>query len=257
MYRVYYFLFSFFLCAFVSYNLHASEKTWKPIKAGSGSYYICDDELNVLGPIPGVDANIEIIKINTSGRVAGNYLGNRAFVWDPIFGFLDLGHLSYPHLKDSELMTRVVDMNENGEIIGYTCNKMTPLLRAGIPFVWRNYYMEDISNDFAKLGFNKYCLSPKKITNQGEIFVNSYQGNEKGKPVDSSICMVWKDGKAERLFQDHNKFSDVLPLDITEDSRILFTRKMPTNRCRLFIFDRSTQQETFLQEIPDNSFYID
>ncbi len=81
---------------------------------------ILDNKLNYLCTLP---IQAKIVRINSSGRIAGNY-GNRGFVWDPSFGFLDLGTLGNGY-------TRVVDMNDFGEIVGYSEEAM--IVRGGVP----------------------------------------------------------------------------------------------------------------------------
>lgn len=110
-----------------------------------------------------------IVALNNSGQIAGNYKDDsgydRGFIWDPYFGFTDIGTLGGD-------FTRVYDMNDFGAIVGESENSTISLVdgqKECHAFVWQYGCMEDLGalrGDLGLLGDRSVATS---INNSGQI----------------------------------------------------------------------------------------
>ncbi len=213
------------------------------------NFYFWNKDFDLYGPVPS-DSDIKIVKINNSGRIAGNHMGNRAFVWDKDFGFLDLGHL----YSGKEGFTQVIDMNESGQIIGIS--NFGDHQR--IIFLWEDGIIRDVSEDFYNNPEVKgFCRKtsirslPILINENGEILISIMQMTERGCIYPSPF--LWKNGEVKEILKNTPP-PGMYALDMNEEGIILYIKRGPWGRHHLFKFNPSNEEEIFIREVTEDYF---
>lgn len=144
-------------------------------------------------------ANIAVL--NNAGLIAGNYKDasgrDRGFIWNPCFGFFDIGTLGGD-------FTRVYDMNDLGQIVGQSESSNVSIVdgnKEQHAFLWQCGYMIDVGSlagDLGVLGDRSVATS---INNRGQIIgtSNSLIAHKRKFLRTNNRAVVWQNGVIEEI----------------------------------------------------------
>ena len=135
---------------------------------GKSYVFIHDNEKDIM--IVDIPDGCIPVKINNLGNIVGNYINQngstRGFFWNTEDGFIDLGSLG-------GLNTVVMDLNDHGQIVGYSETGRTSLIasrgKEKHAFLWESGSMQNLDVLKGDLGLPGDLSVAVAINNKSEI----------------------------------------------------------------------------------------
>ncbi len=179
--------------------------------------------------------------INNKNQVAGQYIedgANRGFFHDPIDGFCDIGSLG-------GVNTWIMDMNANGQVVGYSETGRLSNLRNGKEeihaFVWHKGVMKDLGVLHGDLGIGGDESAAIGISDQGEIVgYSNYTLINKGKLIPSvHKAITWKneDDAPVEIVPEISPIFLSKPLSISRSGKIALVRETESKFFRFLVLN--------------------
>lgn len=236
----------------------------KCILENTTQFFIWDDKKFKLIDLP---STCTPTSINNNCQICGQYITDdgftRGFVFDLMNGFLDMGTLGGANIW-------VEDMNESGQIVGYSETGKMSSLRSKFKevhgFVWKNGKLEDLDVLKGDIGQGGDESRAYGINDQGDIVgYSNYTHVYKGKKLASvhKACM-WQEDELLVIFPHDHLASASQAFDVNNKGEILAVIQTKHGCYELNYFDPSTNTKRYLacgmqhqrNQINENSIMI-
>lgn len=187
--------------------------------------------------------------INNNCQICGQYIADdgstRGFIFDLINGFLDLGTLGGGNIW-------VEDMNESGQVVGYSETGKMSCLRRNFKevhaFVWKNGDLEDLDALKGDIGQGGDESRAYGINDHGDVVgYSNYTHVYKGKKIASvhKAC-IWQKDELCEIFPDDHPASVSQAFDVNNKGEIIALVQSKPGCYELNYFDLSTNKKAYL-----------
>jgi len=227
----------------------AGVQSWEgsPIRVGNGQY-VWDKELTFFEHLPG---NFQVVAANKNGRVAGS-CGDKALVFDPEFGTVDIGGTG------PASAAKVFGMNDVGCVVGilYSTQFKTPITNA---FMWNDFQLKNLhrlqlrdrflTGSEVLAGNPSASSEPIAINNHGQVIAAVTLGWRK-------VHVLWDGDTVDYLFPEHGpngigSEQELRVLDILDDGRCVVLKKITPNRHHVYLYDREADTSVLMHAFTD------